>query len=163
MTGGFAADVPRERQTIRLPASKLESFRGWAVDGTGCSAAARVEDPDGRIALVQNGWSDGWLLPGGAVEPGELPAEAAHREVREETGLDASIGDPLVVFEQSYVENDNGEEWFTAAYVVYAATADGEIPPASRLGVGDDEIAAARWFETPPGNLHDGELVRRYL
>lgn len=159
----FAPNVPRVPQTLELPAAKLRSLRPWAVEGSGLTAAARVRDPDGRIALVRNGWSDGWILPGGAVEPGERPAAAARREVREETGLAATIGDPLVVLDQSYVCQTDGEEWFTARYVVYAATADGEIPDASRLGETDDEIEAARWFDALPDDLHDGDLLRPHL
>ncbi len=103
MPHDIARDAPREQQTLRLPESKLASLREWAIDGTGLTAAARVRDDDGRIALVKNGWSDGWILPGGGVESGETPTEAARREVREETGLDATIEAPLVVLEQSYV------------------------------------------------------------
>ena len=36
-----------------------------------------------------------WQLPGGWIETGETPLEAAHREVQEETGL--SIGPPAFV------------------------------------------------------------------
>ena len=36
-----------------------------------------------------------WMLPKGHLEPGETPAEAARREVREETGLDAEVERPL--------------------------------------------------------------------
>ena len=32
-----------------------------------------------------------WLVPGGAIDPGETPAQAAVREVREETGLNVRI------------------------------------------------------------------------
>ena len=115
------------------------------------------------IALVRNDWTDGWFLPGGAVEPGETPAGAARREVREETGLEATLEGPLVALEQTYVSETDGDAQFSALQVVYSATADGEIPGASQLGVSEEEIQSARWFETIPGNLHDGDLLRPYL
>jgi 8-oxo-dGTP pyrophosphatase MutT (NUDIX family) len=158
-----APDVPREQQRLRLSEERLESLSSWALDGTGVTASARVRDADGRTALVQNGWTDGWFLPGGAVEPGETPAEAARREVRQETGLDATIEEPLVVLEQTYTSESDGADWFSARFVVYAATADGEMPPPSQVGATEGEIEAARWFETIPDALHDGELLRPYL
>lgn len=157
------ADIPREHQTLRLSEAQLESLRSWAVEGTGLAAAARVKDPTGRIALIQNDWTDGWFLPGGAVEPAETPSEAARRELREETGLDATIEEPLVVIEQQYTSQQDGDDWFAAQFIVYSAAATGDIAPQSQLGVADDEIHAARWFETLPAELHDGELLRPYL
>lgn len=163
MTDKIASAVPRVQQTLRLPVAMLASLQEWAVDGSGLTAAARVRDSDGRIALIKNSWTDGWFVPGGAVEHNETPVETARREVREETGLNATVDAPLVVLDQSYISEDDEEEWFSALFVVYAASADGEIPDASQLGVTEDEIVAARWFEALPENLHDEDVLRQYL
>ncbi|WP_306054205.1 NUDIX domain-containing protein [Natronococcus wangiae] len=162
MFDDIVPDAPRERRTIRVSRAEFESFREWGIDGTGLTAAARVRDPDGRIALVENRWSNGWILPGGAVEPGERLRETARREIREETGLAAVVEEPLVVLEQTYVSKPDGEQ-FAAAYAVYRASADGAIPATRELGVTEDEITAARRFETLPDEFHDGELLRQYL
>jgi mutator protein MutT len=53
-----------------------------------------VRDAAGRLLLVRRGQPPAlgsWTLPGGRVEPGETPSEAAVREVREETGLDVQV------------------------------------------------------------------------
>jgi 8-oxo-dGTP diphosphatase len=53
-------------------------------------------DDSGRILLVQPTYKDHWDIPGGYVETGETPAQAAAREIREELGIDAAVG-PLLV------------------------------------------------------------------
>ncbi|HJO23104.1 MAG: NUDIX domain-containing protein [Myxococcota bacterium] len=42
---------------------------------------------EGQVLLVKNADTDLWTGPGGAIEPGETPADAAVREMWEETGL----------------------------------------------------------------------------
>jgi 8-oxo-dGTP diphosphatase len=61
-------------------------------------AGAVVRDDAGRLLLVRRAHEPGlgtWSLPGGRIEPGESAAEAAAREVREETGLDVAVGERL--------------------------------------------------------------------
>lgn len=155
-------DAPHERHVLRLPEARLDALDAWAVEGTGIAAAARVRDPDGRFALIENVWSDGPFLPGGGVEPGERPREAARREVAEETGLDATLGEVLVVLDQSY-RPPEGPERFAATFVVFDARADGEIPPVAELGVTDDEIRAAGWYDGLPTDFHERDLLAPYL
>ncbi len=56
-----------------------------------------ITDDDGRVLLAH--WNEGrraaWTLPGGGLEPGEDPEHAARREVREETGYHAAVGELL--------------------------------------------------------------------
>lgn len=65
------------------------------------SARAVVVDQDGRVLLVRHS-AEGrefHVLPGGRVEPGETAAEAAAREVLEETGRRVRVGALLWVRE----------------------------------------------------------------
>jgi 8-oxo-dGTP pyrophosphatase MutT (NUDIX family) len=51
------------------------------------SVSIVVRDDKDRVLLVRHENDGRWVLPGGAVEPAEIPAEAAVREMWEETGL----------------------------------------------------------------------------
>lgn len=61
------------------------------------AAGVLFRDAAGRVLLVKPTYKDGWDIPGGYVEPGESPKQAAAREVKEELGLNPSIGRLLVV------------------------------------------------------------------
>lgn len=54
-------------------------------------ASAVVTDDDGRVLLARRSDNGRWSVPAGVIDPGEQPADAAVREVFEETGVRAEI------------------------------------------------------------------------
>jgi acetyl-CoA carboxylase carboxyl transferase subunit beta len=64
------------------------------------AVGAVVVRADGRVLLVRRGRAPAkgeWSLPGGKIEPGETPAQACAREVREETALAVRVVESLAV------------------------------------------------------------------
>jgi ADP-ribose pyrophosphatase YjhB (NUDIX family) len=55
-------------------------------------------DADDRVLLVRHVEGNLWTSPGGMVEPGETPADAAVREAWEETGLHLELTHIVGVF-----------------------------------------------------------------
>jgi len=96
-------------------------------------------DPDGRVLLMKGrlpGRPDGpafWYTVGGGVEAGETLAEAAAREVAEETGLvDVVLGETVWRDEVILRDLDHEKRLFRQFYVV-ARTAGGDITDAGWL------------------------------
>jgi len=52
------------------------------------AAIALIFDEEGRVLVIERTDGLGWSPPGGKLDLGETPAEAAERETREETGLE---------------------------------------------------------------------------
>jgi 8-oxo-dGTP diphosphatase len=61
------------------------------------SAGALFFDEQGRLLLVKPTYKDGWEIPGGIVEHDESPKQACLREIREELGLDVTLGPLLAI------------------------------------------------------------------
>jgi 8-oxo-dGTP pyrophosphatase MutT (NUDIX family) len=72
-----------------------------------------------------------WTLPGGGVDHGEPPAIALARELREETGLDAQVGELLGVHDLHLTGTaPNGRhEDFHAVNLIFAATVPLDVEP----------------------------------
>ncbi|MDT7742519.1 MAG: 8-oxo-dGTP diphosphatase [Actinomycetota bacterium] len=101
------------------------------------AAGAVVRDAAGRLLLVRRGTdpeAGRWTLPGGRVEPGESPAEAAAREVTEETGLVVTVGREWLVLERPAGPG--------AVFEIHDFVAE---PLGGALRAGDD-AADAGWF-----------------
>lgn len=54
---------------------------------------------ENKILLVKER-GDGWTLPGGWVDPGESPSEAAVRETKEESGYDVSAVRLIAIYDR---------------------------------------------------------------
>jgi 8-oxo-dGTP pyrophosphatase MutT (NUDIX family) len=69
-------------------------------------AAVLIRDTEGRILLVQQTYRQSaiWLPPGGWMDRGETPQQAACREAREEVGLHVKVGRPLALGGGGYGE-----------------------------------------------------------
>jgi 8-oxo-dGTP pyrophosphatase MutT (NUDIX family) len=102
-------------------------------------AAGGVVVRDGRVLLVHRERYDDWSLPKGKLEVGETSAEAALREVREETGLDCTLGEPLgsTFYEPGGVAKE--VRW-------WSMSAEGEPGPT-------DEVDEVRW--ATPGEARE--------
>lgn len=120
---------------------------------------AAVIERDGRVLIARRpaGERRGglWEFPGGTVEPGEDPRECLRRELREELGIEAEIGELLVRHVQVY-------EDVTIELSSYRGRLVGGTPRAREhealAWVLPEELAG---YEFPAADGPTVELVRR--
>jgi 8-oxo-dGTP pyrophosphatase MutT (NUDIX family) len=96
-----------------------------------------------RLAAIRPGGKDNvWALPKGLIGPSESAADAAVREVAEETGVEARLVEKLG--DIRYVYNWEGERVFKVVsffLLRYSRGRLGDLPAAFR-----HEVAQARWL-----------------
>jgi 8-oxo-dGTP pyrophosphatase MutT (NUDIX family) len=105
------------------------------------SVSALIRDDEGRILFVQH-VEGRWQLPGGAVDPGERPAEAMERECLEEAGITVEPIRIAGVFggPEYRITYANGDEAGWVVTVFEARIVAGDPSPS------DDETQAVGWF-----------------
>lgn len=148
--------VAVREERITVDAEALDRIRANLERGVGAWVSAVVCD-DGRVLLVENAWSDGWLPPGGNVEPGEDLRAAASREVREETGVRADVCDRVAVVEETFACDGRTA---TGPRVAFAARAETTVL-ADDPGLDGEGVAAVGWFATLPDRMEQRWLVER--
>jgi 8-oxo-dGTP pyrophosphatase MutT (NUDIX family) len=95
------------------------------------TASALVFDDDRRLLLVRHVEGDVWTTPGGMIEPGETPADAAVRETWEETGLVVALMRIVGVFggELCTSTYSNGDRIAWVSTVFEARVTGGTLRP----------------------------------
>lgn len=134
-----------------------------------------VNDEDEVVlAKVSRGFFTGcWTLPGGFVDYGEHPRDAAQREAMEELGVSIKIPDPLGEVSdpmkgksehivQNSIFNDEGINWLSYTYLCRTNLDGQEITP--KVG----EIEEARWFSKSVAlekmvSVFDVEAIKKLL
>jgi len=90
---GVRFDTPPSRRYLRFRMSDAERVPLTVV------TAAVIRDGDGRFLLARR--PEGkhmaglWEFPGGKVDAGEEPAAGLARELAEELGVEAEVGEPI--------------------------------------------------------------------
>lgn len=98
---------------------------------------------DGRLALVQRAKEMAprrWGLPGGLMELGESPAQAAERELLEETGIRARAGAVIDVFDMISRDDQGRIAQHFVLLVVQCQWLAGD-------GLAASDAAAFGWFD----------------
>ena len=116
----------------RLPAPYDEE-----ADPTHVTGSAIVVGPRG-VLLVRHRRLGIWLQPGGHVDPGESPYDAARREAREETGLTLARADDGLIVHVDVHPGPKGHTHLDVRYLLHAGDEDPSPPPGESQDV--------RWF-----------------
>ena len=110
------------------------------LPGKKCSANV-VFMRDGKVLMVKAGYKDYWTFPGGIVDEGEAPLDAAIREAQEEVGVSLQP-DELQFIAVSYSRPKNGFiDHMKFIYRTERTIEDGEI------NFVDQEIEDFKWID----------------
>lgn len=113
------------------------------------SVTAAVRDASGRVLMIHKIDNDLWALPGGGMDLGESVADAAVREVQEETGIKVELTGLVGIYSDPghVMAYDDGEVRQEFSVCFHASVIDGT---ARHDGT---ETKAAEWVE--PSQLAD--------
>lgn len=92
--------------------------------------------------LVQEFANSGYWLPGGRIDPGENPAEAAIRETKEEAGIDIKLTGMIKIEYHPKKDHRSDTQYVRMRFIFYAEPIDCDQLPKS---IPDYESVGATW------------------
>ncbi|MNH58569.1 RNA pyrophosphohydrolase [compost metagenome] len=101
--------------TVEQKAAWLDSF-----DKRVASASVILEDATGKVLIVKAHYKDYWTFPGGMLDDGESPKQAAIREVFEEVGIE--LDESAVTF--GWVASRTSRQLMTYQFVFKATLSE---------------------------------------
>lgn len=117
------------------------------------TARVILASPDDRVLLFRHllpaPWArEGWLTPGGAIEPGEIPARAAVRELSEETGhmVPATAIGPAVAVDSGQWQDASGTTITTTNWYFFTRAADRLIDLSGQDASERLDLLGHRWW-----------------
>jgi 8-oxo-dGTP diphosphatase len=136
----------------------------WPVERQRLAAYALIQR-DGAVLLTRHsarGPHPGtWTLPGGGVDHGEPPTTAVAREVLEETGLVAAVGDLLGVHDEHFTGTapHGREEDFHGVHLVFATDVSEGEPHVQDVDGTTDAVAWVPLADVASGAVPVSTLV----
>jgi len=124
--------LARTRQLLDWLADPLDED----ADPMHVTGSAIVIDRAGRVLLHRHKRLRRWLQPGGHLDPGELPWQAAVRETREETGVEAEH--PSAGVRLLHVDVHEGPRGHVHLDLRYLLLADADVAFAPAAGESPD-------------------------
>jgi 8-oxo-dGTP diphosphatase len=141
---------------VPLVLEALADHRPFRHQRLGAYALAVRDDSVLLVRISSRGFhTDSWTLPGGGVDHGETPRATVVREVREECGVECTVGELLTAHDDHFsgTAPSGRYEDFHAVALVFSATLSDDAEP--RLTEVDGTTDAVAWV--PIAEIESGE------
>ncbi|HET9896321.1 MAG TPA: NUDIX domain-containing protein [Streptosporangiaceae bacterium] len=154
LAGAYSPDVP-----VPPHVAELRAHIGHALLWLATARTVTIDD-HGHIIPGRYPGVSTWTIPGGVIDPGEQPADAAVRECCEETGIIAVPEALTSITVSGLVTHDSGDLTRHLDITFRCRATGGQPRP------GDGEFQHVRWHRVdalPPLPAYEHAIITRAL